>query len=293
MHSTQVEITVVVPVYNGEKTIAKCLDSLINQDLHASNFHIIVVDNGSRDNTKNIIMNYEDNISILHESFRGPAAARNCGIRSCSSAIVAFIDADCVADSSWLRNLVCHFENQDVSIVGGQILSASKMNQIQIFGEQIHDHKKAIEICTPPYFITMNIAIRHSILDKVGLFDKNFRRGEDVDLAWRLVNAGYSFLYTADSIIYHHNESTLPGLFREGFQHGFYAVQLLKRHEVFLKKLNGQRKIMSNLQRATSHFKKMVLGNEKTKKEFYLTIFNTGKLLGSTLGSIRFRYLQF
>ena len=98
-----------------------------------------------------------------------------------------------------------------VGIVGGRILSRQPANRIELFGEKIHDHQKAIEVYQPPYAISMNWASPRSVLLEESLFDETFLRCEDVDLSQRIEQAGYDLVYQHSAIVFHRNEHTLAG----------------------------------------------------------------------------------
>jgi len=227
------EVSVIVAVYNGQDTIRDCLESLLALDYPRGQWELIVVDNASRDETPRILERYGRRLTILHEHVRGPAAARNRGLRHATGHTVAFTDADCVVDPRWLRHLVAPLQDRAVGIVGGRILARRPCNMIAQFGERIHDHRRAIQDVIPPYAITMNWASPRAALQEIGLFDPRLLRCSDVDLAFRLVGAGYRLVYEPDAIIYHRNRSTVRALMWEGYRHGYHAVPVLQRHRQF------------------------------------------------------------
>lgn len=285
-------VSVVVPAFNAERTIADCIDSLLRQKLRRDKYRIIVVDNESRDKTGEILCGFGDRITVLKESNRGPSAARNLGILSGNSEIVAFIDADCVADPNWLKNLVGPLRDDGVGIVGGEILAQSRHESVRRFGERIHDHQKAIERCNPPYVISMNSAMRRQVLTEVGLYDTEFQRGEDVDLSWRIHAAGYSLRYAPDAVVYHDNESSLSGLLREGCQHGYYGIKLKRRHKAYLIESGRNRNVFGHLRRTMANFLRYVDAENQREQYLYQAVFNGGKTFGSLLGSLRFGYFE-
>ena len=286
------EISVVVPAYNAEYSIPDCIDSLLAQTLDERRYRIIAIDNHSKDNTLNVLDRFGDRISILSEAKRGPSAARNRGILSTNSEIVAFIDADCVADSTWLANLISPLSNNEVGMVGGRILAKSSHEPIRRFGEKIHDHQKAIEISKPPYVISMNSAIRRQVVIEAGLFDTAFLRGEDVDLSWRVIAKGYSLCYQQNAIVYHDNESNLSGLLKEGCQHGYYGVKVKQHHSRYLAQSGRQRNIFGNLRSTLANLSEFLKADKRRKQYLYETVFSGGKTLGSFVGSLRFGFFE-
>jgi glycosyltransferase involved in cell wall biosynthesis len=219
--------SVVVAARDAARTLGACLDSLTALD-HPS-YEVIVVDNASVDATAGVAA-ARDGVRVLHEPRRGPAAARNTGVEAARGAIVAFTDADCVADPGWLRGLEDALEDRADRVAGGRILATRPCNRVERFGERIHDHEAALTRFEPPYAIAMSWAMR--VPRERRPFDETLLRGSDVDLSWRLHAAGWSFVYAPDAIVYHRNERTLRGLFAEGFTHGRHGERVRRRHGV-------------------------------------------------------------
>jgi len=223
------DVTVVVPVRDGAGVIGPCVESLLALDYPADRLEIVVVDNGSTDGTREILERFSGRIRIGEEARRGPAAARNAGIRLAQGELVAFTDADCVVDPSWLRELVRR-RGADAEVVGGRILALPDAGLIAHFGERVHDHRFAIEGCHPPYLITMNLLVPTASLRALGGFDERLLRGEDVDLAYRLGMRGLRFAYAHDAVVFHRNRDTLARLAREGWLHGLHAAPVHRIH---------------------------------------------------------------
>jgi len=284
-------VSVVVPVYNGARTLDACLASLVALDYPRERFEIIAVDNGSTDSTAEILRAYAGRVRPLQEGKRGPAAARNCGIRAASFEIVAQTDADCVVDRGWLASIVAPLADPAVGVVGGRILSVQPCNAIEAFGEEIHDHEKAIAVYAPPYVITMNWAARRAVLDDVGAFDEAFLRCEDVDLAYRIVQRGYRAAYAHEAIVRHRNERTWRGLFAEGFVHGVYSVQAIRKHAAFLAGFGHRPFSARSYVAIASALRNGIAGRER-ERAMCTAVFNSGKKLGKLAGSIRFRHFD-
>jgi mycofactocin glycosyltransferase len=284
-------VSVVVAVFNAEKTLDACIRSLLKLDYPKQSLEFVIVDNGSTDGTGSILEGYRDQVQVLYESKRGPAAARNRGAKNASGEIIAFTDSDCIVDEIWLRSLVAPLADRRIGIAGGKILSTRPCNVIEKFGEIIHDHEKSIGVWLPPYVITMNWAARLSVLRETGWFDEDFRRCEDVDLAYRIHQAGYGFAYVPQAVIYHHNESTLHGLFREGFQHGYYSVQVLKKHKRFVRRFAHSRLNVASYRSLVTAFSNSL----RRKGRPYATCelaFGVGKKIGKVSGSLRFAHFD-
>jgi cellulose synthase/poly-beta-1,6-N-acetylglucosamine synthase-like glycosyltransferase len=223
-------VSVVVPALDAEGTVAACIESLLALDYPQPLLELVVVDNGSRDATCRVVAAHGRRVRLLHEPVRGPAAARNSGIRGSEGEVVAFTDADCVVDPRWLSELVAALAEPEVGIAGGAIRALPPACPAELYGERIHDQHRSILVWRPPYVITMNWASPRAVLEQVGRFDPRLLRCEDVDLSYRIGAAGYRLVFAPAALVYHRNERSLAGLFREGAQHGFYAVPVVRRH---------------------------------------------------------------
>ena len=120
-------VSIVLGVYNGAEIIGDCLESLLNQNYPADAYDIIVVENGSTDNTTEVVKRYP--VRLFHNSVRGLAPARNTGISQSNADIIAFTDADCIADPNWLSALVKPYADPEVGGVGGAILGYNQGNR--------------------------------------------------------------------------------------------------------------------------------------------------------------------
>lgn len=283
-------VSVIVPVYNGERTIEDCIRSLLALDYPKEKLELLVVNNASTDRTPEVLCCYDSALRIVCEKKRGPAAARNKGLVHARGEVVAFTDADCVVDHSWLRHLVAPLQDHHIGIVGGRNLAKRPANFVEKFGERIHDHNAAINLYRPPYVITMNWASRLKVLAEFN-FDEALRRGEDGDLSYRILQAGYGFFYQPDAVIYHQNESTLAGLFREGVLHGFYAVPVIRKHEALVGQLGHRRFHRASYGALVSSLRNYFRG-EDPESSICAFVFNVGKKIGKAIGSVRFGYFD-
>jgi cellulose synthase/poly-beta-1,6-N-acetylglucosamine synthase-like glycosyltransferase len=286
------KVSVIVPIYNEEATLNECIRSLIGLEYPKEQLELIFVNNASTDRTEEILNCYKDEIRILDEVRRGAAAARNKGIHHANGVIIAFTDADCIVDRNWLKNIVRPLQEGGVGIVGGRNLSVRPCNKVEEFGEKIHDHESAItRFNCLPYAITMNWASRVSVLKEVGLFDERFMRNHDVDLSRRIFKKGYDIVYEDEAIVYHHNERTFLGLFRQGYVHGFWAVNTRKLHSGTLLRSDHHRINMNSYRKIFANYINSIIGQNRIESICNAT-FNLGKKVGMIAGSIRFLHMD-
>ena len=284
-------VSVVVPAYNAVATIDDCVRSLLELRYPGELLELRVVDNASTDRTAQALRSYGERVIVTRELRRGPAAARNAGVRAGAGDVIAFTDADCTVEADWLAHLVDALEDPSVGIAGGPIRARAGANRIERYGEGIHDHRKAIELYSPPYAITMSWASRRDVVAELGGFDEDLRRGEDVDLSYRIFQSGYKLSFVRDAVVYHRNEGTQFGLFREGFQHGFYGVQVRKRHDAFLSSL-GHRHLDRRAYADVADGLWRWARRDDDVNSRCEAVFGAGKKAGKLAGSIRFCHLD-
>jgi glycosyltransferase involved in cell wall biosynthesis len=289
-HEKMPAVSVVVPVYNSENTVEATIESLFGLK-YPEAVELIFVDNRSTDRTSQILGSYLPRIRVLREPKPGQSAARNHGIREARHSVVAFTDADCVVDSEWLTELVPPLGDPRIGISGGNIGVTQPCNSIQRFGEMLHDHERPINAFKPPYAITMNWASRRSVLLDAGGFDETMRRGEDCDLSYRIIQAGYGIVYRHGAVVAHRNRSNLTGLFREGFADGFHSVKVLKKHRIFFRQFGHRSANLKGYATLTKTWIRCVSKNAEPHT-LYDATFNSGKKAGKVLGSLRFGCIE-
>ncbi|HSP87922.1 MAG TPA: glycosyltransferase family A protein, partial [Ignavibacteriaceae bacterium] len=95
------KVSVIVPVYNAEKSLKECINSILEIDYPKEKIELILINNASTDRTEYILNEFKDKIKIFYEQKRGPAAARNRGLLNASGEVIAFSDSDCVVERDW------------------------------------------------------------------------------------------------------------------------------------------------------------------------------------------------
>jgi cellulose synthase/poly-beta-1,6-N-acetylglucosamine synthase-like glycosyltransferase len=228
-------VSIVVPCYNEEEYIRRCIESLQNQN-YDGNYEIIAVDNGSTDKTVDILL--EEKIILEKEQKRGPAAVRNRGIQKAKGDIILFIDGDCVASENWLRSLVSWLDDENIGCVAGEIeplktIDTSPLEKYLI--EKGHlSQKQHMTHPFLPYAATANAGYKRQIFEAVGLFDEKLQNGEDADLCWRMqLQSKYKIHYVPEAVVYHPYESHLRKLFRQKRLHAYGSVKTFKKYRQY------------------------------------------------------------
>jgi cellulose synthase/poly-beta-1,6-N-acetylglucosamine synthase-like glycosyltransferase len=285
-------VAVIVPAYNAAATIDACVRSLLELRYPADRLELRVVDNGSTDATPAALRRYGERLVVLGERRRGAGAARNAGLAGASAEVVAFTDADCVVDPDWLAHLVGPLRDPGVGIAGGTILATRPTNHVERFGEAVYDHREAIEVYRPPYAITMSWASRAAVLREQGGFDERFLRGQDVELSYRIVQAGYRLAFVPEALVRHRHPDTLPELFRKGFAHGFHGVRVSKRHDDLLRQHGSRRRLSRRAYaRIAARLGDWARGRDRAPA-LCDAVFNSGKRAGKLVGSARFGHID-
>lgn len=223
-------VSVVVPVYDDPR-IELCLSSLLAQEYPEGTYQIIVVDNGSGESIRRIIRRFP--VVYVNEERKGPSYARNRGLEVASGDMVAFLDADCVADKYWLNSLVRSFVRSTVGGAGGRILKLQPRTWVEHSAEELNDQQVALQYLPffpGPWIATGNAAYRMSVLQELGGFDTELQTGEDVDLAWRVWMLGYEIITVPEAIVYHAAKASVGEYFKQYFRYAVGHTLLFKKH---------------------------------------------------------------
>lgn len=223
-------VSVVVPVYNGARTIERCLDSLLAQDYPDGAYEVIVSENCSTDDTADIVSRYP--VRLVRSNRRGPAPARNLGIAHSEADIVAFTDADCIAGRTWLRNLVAPYADTQVGGTGGPIHSfaGADRTHVELFSDTIQplvNFSRGDETEFLPFLATCNCSYRRELLLQIGCFNERLVTADDIDVSWRIqLETGRRIALAEGAVIEHQHRQTITGLRRQFWQYGFGEILL-------------------------------------------------------------------
>ncbi|NNL67884.1 MAG: glycosyltransferase [Myxococcales bacterium] len=222
--------SVVVCAYNAERTLRECLESL--DALRYADFDVIVVDDGSTDGTRAIAEAFP-RFRLLSQENRGLSAARNEGIEAATGEIVAFTDADCAVDPDWLTFLVQRLVTEDIAGVGGPNLPPREERFVPEVvalcpGGPVHvlltDHEaEHVPGC--------NMAFWKEAIQEIGGFDPAFRAaGDDVDVCWRLQNAGERIGFAPAALVWHKRRDSIAAYLAQQRGYGRAESLLYLKH---------------------------------------------------------------
>lgn len=223
-------ISIVIPVHNSRKTIAQTIEYCLSQTYRLSDLEIITVDDGSTDDTADIIKKYP--VKYIYQNNSGPAAARNAGFKAASGEIICFTDSDCIPEKDWVRKMVDKYTSDDVGGVGG---SYDITNKESLLAECIHEEIVQRHRETPietNYLGSFNVSYRRRVLEEVGGFNKSFKHasGEDNDLSYKVKKAGYKLIFDKNIKVAHYHQTNLLKYLKEQYRHGYWRMKLYRLH---------------------------------------------------------------
>ena len=202
MPTGQMTISVVIPHLNQPEFLRRCLASLEAGSRQPD--EIFVVDNGSATMPQDICDAFEG-VSLLREETPGPGPARNFGVVHASGDVLAFIDADCLADREWLTAAAREMADPEAQILGGDVRIAYEdpedLTMIEAY-ESIYAYRMDRYIAREGFTGTGNLVVRADVLADVGPF-AGLSVAEDRDWGQRARAAGYKIHYVADMKVYH------------------------------------------------------------------------------------------
>jgi glycosyltransferase involved in cell wall biosynthesis len=212
-------VSIVVPVLDGERTIGDCLASLLRVDYPENRREIIVVDNGSRDRTWEVVARFP--VHALREPRRGPAPARNRGIAAGQGELFAFTDADCTVTTHWLPELVAGFNRDEIGAVAGEVVPYPPRTPVERYLASRRPAHNAWALSQPHRWMAFpSVAVRREVFDRIGVLDPRFPGGADIDFTWRLVAAGFELGFRPQALVFHRHPSTIGGLARQRLRYG-------------------------------------------------------------------------
>jgi glycosyltransferase involved in cell wall biosynthesis len=224
------KVSVVIITRNEEKYIKDLLDSLVTQTILPH--EIIVVDAESEDNTQQIVRQYMRQYGFvklyIDRGTRGEG--RNHGAYKATGDVIAFIDADCIANAFWIQELIESMKNADVVAGESVRLGYHAFSDL----ERVGIMHNGVDVTYP----SCNLAYKKKVFKNIKGFDPSFKEAEEVELNFRAVDAGYKLVYQPKAIVYHRVRETIRGFIKQSFWYGFGRKELTLKHGSLWSKYN-------------------------------------------------------
>jgi len=225
-------VSVIIPTYNMGWKLRKCLEGLEKQAYPKEAYEIIVVDDGSTDDTKSIIEGFR--IRYCFQENRGPATARNRGVEMAKGDIVLFTDADCIPNDNWIQNMASPFQNPEIIAVKGTY--KTKQQSLWARFAQIEFNERYKMLLKHEYIDmvdTYSAGYRKEAFLSVGGFDTSFPfpNNEDTDLSYKLSLRGSKMVFNPHAIVWHSGHpDTLKTYSKLKFWRGYWRMVVYRRY---------------------------------------------------------------
>lgn len=223
-------MTIIIPAYNERENIARCLSSICSLDTGPYTFQVVVVDNGSSDETLKIAGSFGGRLrlKVLVAPGITVGAMRNLGVKNSNSRFCAFVDADCTVDHDWLRKGVEGFQGESVAAVGCTHHNPEHYSWVATaWDAHLSQRRKSCEADSIP---SGNMFVDREKFISVGGFDESLRTNEDYDLCFRLIEAGYRILSDSRVVCVHWGvPRNLCAFYRQCRWHGTHVLKVFKK----------------------------------------------------------------
>lgn len=234
-------LSVIVPVRNGSGILSECLAALRRQTYPRDSYEVIVVDDGSTDNTPAMVAATaaewardadSPELRVIVQVWRGAGAARNRGANNARGEILVFTDADCEPLPEWLTEMAKPFTDTSVvAAAGGYLTKQSSIiaRLAQAEFEQRYRYvmkQKFVDIA-----FTHSAAIRREEFLDAGGFDERMpNNADDLELSYRLASLGHRIIFVPSGLVYHRHPSTFWDYVKKKFSRGYWRTLVFKRY---------------------------------------------------------------
>jgi len=233
----KLKASIVIPVYNAERTLKNCLESVFNQTY--TNYEVIVVNNNSTDKTDVIVKYFQKNYKFeyLFEKQRSRGAARQTGEKKARGDIILMTDSDCIVPKDWIENIVKSFNKGNYDAVQGFQQSVAKdfwSRQIQIRSERkIDDFNNRSVI---GMIDTKNFAIKKISLKKVDYSGRKYVNANDSEFSIRFYKHNLKLKFLKEVKVLHHHPNSFKKIVCKYFDRAFWCVTIANDYEKSLRK---------------------------------------------------------
>lgn len=237
----QVDISIIVPVFNRPQEVDELLHSLLAQT--CSDFELILVEDGSAETCEMVTGSFNDRLNIRYymKWNSGPGLSRNYGADKASGNYFIFFDSDCLIPEHYIEIIKKELQDNFVDAYGGpdkahpsfsSLQKAINYSMVSFFTTGgIRGSKISLDKFYPRSF---NMGISKAVFVMTGGFSE-MRFGEDIDFSTRILEAGYSTRLIPEAFVYHKRRSDFKKFFKQVFNSGIARINLYKRHPGSLK----------------------------------------------------------
>jgi len=184
--NSEPKVSIIIPTYNQSQYLEEAMESVLNQTYQ--NIEIIIVDDGSTDNTSEVVKSFDNKIIYIPQKNKGASSARNAGIKKAQGQYVAFLDSDDMWIKNKLEKQIKFIQNNpEIGLLGTgcyQMVDINKMIYKKIFPAKNEILQKDLIKYNP--FIQSSVIIKKDVFNHIDLYDEKFKESEDYDLWLRI-----------------------------------------------------------------------------------------------------------
>ncbi len=229
-------VALIVPVYNRPQEVEELLASMVACNLPADDWEVVIVEDGSSESAEEVVERYSSLLPLhyITKPNGGPSSARNYGARHTEASMLVFLDSDTTLSAHYISTIVA----TDAPFWGGADRSGADFSTMQravsyamtspLTTGGIRGGGERMDKFYPRSF---NMGIRRDLYESVGGFDEQMRYGEDVDLSYRLTEAGHRATLLAGAEVCHKRRTNLSAFFRQVMHSGAARITLTRRHK--------------------------------------------------------------
>lgn len=239
-------ISIIIPARNAQATLKKCIDSILN--LNYRDYEIIIVNDGSIDETSKVLSGYQG-IKIVTSAGIGPSRARNMAVEFARGEFITFTDADCIVDKNLLDELIAGVNcfagtascggRQELPVDAGDFQKKVflLMTKIGFITDYMRGGKNSI--IEVPHNASCCVMYKKDIFLKVGGFLNDLWPGEDVELDYKLRQAGYKLVFNPKAVVSHYRPDNPAAFFKMMLRYGWAQGVLVRRHKRIFRKIQA------------------------------------------------------
>lgn len=230
------KVSIIIPCRNEEKTIGKCLESVLSQDYPKENLEVLVIDGMSKDRTREIVKEYPF-VKLIENKKKITPVALNLGIKESEGEVIIRMDAHAKYENDYIKKCVKYLKEYNADNVGGIIKTVPKSNTLT---------SKAIAISLSSSFgaggsyfrigakepvwvdTVFGGCYKREVFDRIGLFNESLVRSQDMELNLRLKSSGGRILLAPDIVAHYYPKDNLKDFFLHNIKDGVWAIYPLK-----------------------------------------------------------------
>ena len=228
------EVSIYVPVYNGQNTIESCINSILSQTVKPNK--ILVINDNSTDETAEILKKYSDKIEIINnEKNLGVSYIRNLATNYLKSKFIASIDADVELTNNWLEKLIDKATKENITLIGGKMYEKFLNNHYNFWRSiRLKQNWGENDILNPEFVFGCNSLLNTENLENQDMYRNDHEyyktNGEDIEFSKKILIKNKNLYYCSSAICYHLQNDNHKTLSNRYWRYIYYGDGLKKRN---------------------------------------------------------------